>query len=156
MCGIAGTAGFGDEALIRTMTGTIAHRGPDGEGFYCGEGVYLGNRRLAIQDVAGGSQPMANEDGSVVVVFNGEIYNYPELRDVVLARGHRLLTHCDTEILPHLYEDEGIGFAARVEYTSGFTPIGSRTRKSLPRVRSNSANANIPLSRAANPIPSSS
>ena len=90
MCGIAGTCGFGDEELVRAMTDTIAHRGPDGEGFYCGDGVHLGNRRLAIQDVPGGAQPMANEDGSVVVVYNGEIYNYPQLRDVVLARGHRL------------------------------------------------------------------
>jgi asparagine synthase (glutamine-hydrolysing) len=114
VCGIAGTAGFGDAALLRAMTDTIAHRGPDGEGFFSGDSVHLGNRRLAIQDVPGGSQPMANEDGSVVVVYNGEIYNYPELRDVVLGRGHRLTTHCDTEILPHLYEDEGIGFAARL------------------------------------------
>ena len=114
MCGIAGTAGFGDAGLLRTMTDTIAHRGPDGEGFYSGDGVHLGNRRLAIQDVPGGSQPMANEDGSVVVVYNGEIYNYPELRERVLARGHKLATHCDTEVLPHLYEDEGIDFAARL------------------------------------------
>jgi asparagine synthase (glutamine-hydrolysing) len=114
MCGIAGTCGFGDERLVRAMTGTIAHRGPDGEGFYSGAGVHLGNRRLAIQDVPGGSQPMANEDGSVIVVYNGEIYNYPQLRDLVLNRGHKLTTHCDTEILPHLYEDEGIGFAARL------------------------------------------
>lgn len=116
MCGIAGTAGFGDAGLLREMTGTLAHRGPDGEGFYCGdtESVYLGNRRLAIQDVPAGSQPMASEDGSVVVVYNGEIYNYPQLRERVLARGHTLRTRCDTEILPHLYEDEGIGFAARL------------------------------------------
>jgi len=114
MCGIAGTCGFGDGELVRAMTDAIAHRGPDGEGFYDGDGVHLGNRRLAIQDVPGGAQPMANEDGSVVVVYNGEIYNYPQLRDVVLARGHRLRTHCDTEILAHLYEDEGIDFAARL------------------------------------------
>ena len=114
MCGIAGTCGFGDDELVRAMTDTIAHRGPDGEGFFDGDGVHLGSRRLAIQDLPGGSQPMANEDGSVVVVYNGEIYNYPQLRDVVLARGHRLKTHCDTEILPHLYEDEGIDFAARL------------------------------------------
>jgi len=114
MCGIAGTCGFGDEQLVRAMTDTIAHRGPDGEGFYSGVGVHLGNRRLAIQDVPGGSQPMANEDGSVIVVYNGEIYNYPQLRDLVLDRGHKLTTHCDTEILPHLYEDEGIAFAARL------------------------------------------
>jgi asparagine synthase (glutamine-hydrolysing) len=75
MCGIAGTCGFGDQELVRAMTDTIAHRGPDGEGFYSGTGVHLGNRRLAIQDVRGGSQPMSNEDGSVIVVYNGEIYN---------------------------------------------------------------------------------
>jgi asparagine synthase (glutamine-hydrolysing) len=114
VCGIAGTAGFGDEELVRAMTDTIAHRGPDGEGFYNGDGVHLGNRRLAIQDVPGGAQPMANEDGSVIVVYNGELYNYPQLRDLVLDRGHKLSTHCDTEVLAHLYEDEGIGFTARL------------------------------------------
>ena len=109
------------------MTDTIAHRGPDGEGFYNGEGIHLGNRRLAIQDVPGGVQPMSNEDGSVVVVYNGEIYNYPELRDLVRARGHRLATHCDTEILPHLYEDEGIAFAARLNGIFAFALLDRRT-----------------------------
>jgi asparagine synthase (glutamine-hydrolysing) len=114
MCGIAGTAGFGDDALIRAMTATLTHRGPDGEGYFTGPGIYLGNRRLAILDVDGGAQPMANEDGTVAVVYNGEIYNYPELRARVLERGHRLRTSCDTELLPHLYEDEGIGFVRRL------------------------------------------
>jgi len=134
VCGIAGTAGFGDEALVRAMTDTIVHRGPDGEGFYSGEGFHLGNRRLAIQDVPGGSQPMTNEDGSVVVVYNGEIYNYPELRDWVLARGHRLTTHCDTEVLPHLYEDEGIGFASRLNGIFAFA-LFDRARGKLFLVR---------------------
>ena len=134
MCGIAGTCGFGDEELLRAMTDTIAHRGPDGEGFFSGESVHLGNRRLAIQDVPGGSQPMANEDGSVVVVYNGEIYNYPELREIVLARGHRLLTHCDTEVLPHLYEDEGIAFAARLNGIFAFA-LFDRARRKLFLVR---------------------
>ncbi len=130
MCGIAGTAGFGDEELVRAMTDTIAHRGPDGEGFYNGDGVHLGNRRLAIQDVPGGAQPMANEDGSVAVVYNGEIYNYPQLRDLVLDRGHKLTTHCDTEILPHLYEDEGIGFTARLNGIFAFA-LYDRARRKL-------------------------
>jgi asparagine synthase (glutamine-hydrolysing) len=130
MCGIAGTWGFGDEELVRAMTDTIAHRGPDGEGFYNGDGVHLGNRRLAIQDVPGGSQPMANEDGSVVVVYNGEIYNYPQLRELVLDRGHKLTTHCDTEILPHLYEDEGIGFTARLNGIFAFA-LYDRARRTL-------------------------
>lgn len=116
------------------MTDTIAHRGPDGEGFFSGERVHLGNRRLAIQDVPGGSQPMANEDGSVVVVYNGEIYNSPQLRDVLLARGHRLRTHCDTEILPHLYEDEGIDFAARLNGIFAFA-LFDRARGQLFLVR---------------------
>jgi asparagine synthase (glutamine-hydrolysing) len=134
VCGIAGTCGFGDEELLRAMTDTIAHRGPDGEGFFSGESVHLGNRRLAIQDVPGGSQPMANEDGSVVVVYNGEIYNYPELRERVLARGHRLTTHCDTEVLPHLYEDEGITFAARLNGIFAFALL-DRSRRKLFLVR---------------------
>ena len=134
MCGIAGTSGFGDEELIRAMTDAIAHRGPDGDGFYNGESVHLGNRRLAIQDVPGGAQPMANEDGSVVVVYNGEIYNYPELRGLVLARGHQLRTHCDTEVLPHLYEDEGITFAARLNGIFAFALL-DRARRKLFLVR---------------------
>jgi asparagine synthase (glutamine-hydrolysing) len=134
VCGIAGTAGFGDESLIRAMTDVIAHRGPDGEGFFVGDGVCLGNRRLAILDVAGGSQPMTNEDGSVVVVYNGEIYNYPALRQQVLAGGHVLRTHCDTEVLAHLYEDEGIGFAARLNGIFAFALL-DRTRRKLFLVR---------------------
>src|SRR5215472_3193617 len=110
------------------MTDTIAHRGPDGEGLFVADGVALGNRRLAILDLPGGSQPMANEDGSVVVVYNGEIYNYPELRELVLSRGHRLNTTCDTEVLPHLYEDEGIGFAARLNGIFAFALFDRRKR----------------------------
>ncbi len=129
MCGIAGTYGFGDEGLIRAMANTIAHRGPDGEGFFVGDGVCLGNRRLAIQDVHGGVQPMSNEDGSVVVVYNGETYNYPELRRLVLERGHTLHTTCDTEVLPHLYEDEGIGFVSRLNGIFGFALFDRRLGK---------------------------
>ena len=134
MCGIAGTVGFGDETLIRAMTDVIAHRGPDGEGFFAGDGVYLGNRRLAILDVPSGSQPMWNEDSSVVVVYNGEIYNYPELREHVVRRGHRLTTTCDTEILPHLYEEEGIGFVSRLNGIFAFA-LFDRSRRKLFLVR---------------------
>ena len=116
------------------MTATLVHRGPDGEGFHVGDGVCLGNRRLAILDIEGGGQPMANEDGSVVVIYNGEIYNYPELRDRVVARGHRLTTHCDTELLPHLYEDEGIGFASRLNGIFAFA-LFDRARRKLFLVR---------------------
>jgi asparagine synthase (glutamine-hydrolysing) len=96
------------------MTSTIAHRGPDGEYFYHDGPVHLGSRRLAILDPAAGVQPMYNEDKSVAVVYNGEIYNYPGLREHVRSRGHVLRTRCDTELLPHLYEDEGIEFVQRL------------------------------------------
>jgi asparagine synthase (glutamine-hydrolysing) len=128
VCGIAGTVGFGDAALIRRMTDSLVHRGPDGEGFHVGDGVCLGNRRLAILDPEGGWQPMANEDGSVVAVYNGETYNYPSLREAVLARGHRLTTSCDTELLPHLYEDEGIGFVSRLNGIFAFALLDRRRR----------------------------
>jgi asparagine synthase (glutamine-hydrolysing) len=111
------------------MTDTIGHRGPDGEGFYSGEGVYLGNRRLSILDLAGGGQPMANEDGSVVVVYNGEIYNYPQLRQRLLAHGHVLKTHCDTELIPHLYEEEGIQGAAQLNGIFAFALWDCRLRR---------------------------
>jgi asparagine synthase (glutamine-hydrolysing) len=116
------------------MTDTIVHRGPDGEGFYADDVVHLGSRRLAILDVSGGSQPMWNEDGSVVVIYNGEIYNYPDLREHVLRRGHRLHSTCDTEILPHLYEEEGIGFLGRLNGIFAFA-LFDRSRRTLFLVR---------------------
>ena len=91
------------------MNAEIEHRGPDDEGHFVDleAGVALGARRLSIIDVAGGHQPIANETGKVVAALNGEIYNYPELRETLLARGHELRTRCDTEVLVHLYEDHG-------------------------------------------------
>jgi asparagine synthase (glutamine-hydrolysing) len=129
MCGIAGTFGFGSPALLKAMTDAIAHRGPDGEGFHHEGPVHLGSRRLAILDPKGGSQPMANEDGTVVVVYNGEIYNYPELRQRLLAKGHSLHTGCDTELLPHLYEDEGIEFVQRLNGIFAFALWDARRQK---------------------------
>ena len=112
MCGIAGaldltgTREFSASRLL-AMTGAIAHRGPDDEQIYREPGVALGARRLSIVDLAGGRQPIANEAGDVWVAFNGELFEYPELRQKLLARGHRLATRCDTEAWVHLYEDRG-------------------------------------------------
>src|SRR6266545_1046616 len=130
MCGIAGTAGFVDRGVLAAMARSLAHRGPDGESFYEDpEGrIGLANRRLAIIDVEGGAQPMTNEDGSVVVVYNGEIYNYPVLRQELLARGHILKTHCDTEVLPHLYEEHGIDFLGRLNGIYALALWDRRTR----------------------------
>ncbi len=108
MCGICGFVGIADDgALLRAMTASITHRGPDSDGHFLEGDVGLGMRRLSIIDVAGGDQPIANEDGALVIVFNGEIYNYQPLRELLLARGHRLKTHSDTEVVLHLFEDEG-------------------------------------------------
>jgi asparagine synthase (glutamine-hydrolysing) len=113
MCGIAGiydTAATPDPATVRAMVGAMVHRGPDGEGFHLDEDAALGMRRLAIIDVEGGRQPLYNERGDVVVVFNGEIYNHRELRSRLEGRGHRLSSGSDGAVLPHLYEELGEHF----------------------------------------------
>ena len=112
MCGLTGIyhpdgAGPIDAALLRRMTDAIAYRGPDGDGFHIEAGVGLGHRRLAIVDVAGGAQPMFNEDESIVIVFNGEIYNFPELRPKLQALGHVFRNRCDTEAIIHAWESWG-------------------------------------------------
>ena len=110
MCGIAGFVlqeGEADAARVRAMCDVIRHRGPDDEGIHVDGRCGIGMRRLSIIDLSTGHQPMCNEDGSVWVVFNGEIYNYRDLRRELLARGHRLATNSDTETLVHLYEEEG-------------------------------------------------
>ena len=118
MCGIAGFCARDpgaptDEALLRRATRALAHRGPDGDGFLLRGPVGLGHRRLSIIDVAGGGQPIFNEDGSVAVVFNGEIYDYLELRAELLGRGHRFVTASDTEVIVHAYEEYGEDCLAR-------------------------------------------
>ena len=101
MCGISGIFEFDSgqpisRELIHRMNETLRHRGPDDEGIFVGPGIGLGHRRLSIIDVAGGHQPISNEDGTVWVLLNGEIYNYPELRSELLSRGHHFRTRCDT------------------------------------------------------------
>ncbi len=122
MCGICGFAMQGAGAhrvdasreLLARMNARIAHRGPDGEGFYLQDGVGLGHRRLSIIDLEGGAQPISNEDGTITVVFNGEIYNYRELTEDLKARGHRFATRSDTEVLVHLYEEKGLEMLAKL------------------------------------------
>jgi asparagine synthase (glutamine-hydrolysing) len=112
MCGICGKLIFDpaasvSPALVKSMAETINHRGPDDDGYFISGPVGLGFRRLSIIDLSGGHQPLSNEDGSIHIVFNGEIYNYKELRQYLLGRGHIFRTHSDTETIVHLYEELG-------------------------------------------------
>jgi asparagine synthase (glutamine-hydrolysing) len=117
MCGIAGVATRGttpSREMIAAMCTIMRHRGPDGEGVHVGPGVGLGMRRLAVLDLVTGDQPVANEAGTVHVVFNGEIYNYRELRQELIARGHTFRGTGDSEIIPHLYDEHGLAFISRL------------------------------------------
>src|SRR5512133_1713745 len=112
MCGIVGVLSLENadpvpESMIRQMLGMIRHRGPDEFGIYLGGAAALGNARLSIIDLSGGQQPIANEDESLWIVFNGEIFNYLELRPKLEARGHQFATSSDTEVLLHMYEEYG-------------------------------------------------
>ena len=114
MCGIAGIYGREDTTALAEMLESIRHRGPDDEGVFSVPGLAMGMRRLSIIDLAGGHQPIHNEDETVWVVFNGEIYNHLELRSELEARRHRFYTRTDTEVLVHLYEEDGLQFLERL------------------------------------------
>jgi asparagine synthase (glutamine-hydrolysing) len=133
MCGIAGSTDDPDARAVRAMCARLRHRGPDDEGVHTdtATGVTIGARRLAVMDVAGGHQPLCNEDGSVWVAFNGEIYNHPRLRADLLARGHRLSTNGDTEVLVHLYEEYGDAFVHALEGMFAFALWDGRRRRLL-------------------------
>jgi asparagine synthase (glutamine-hydrolysing) len=138
MCGIAGMAGVADKPLLDAMLLRIRHRGPDDSGTYVSEvpdpsaQVALGNTRLSILDLsAAGHQPMSNEDGTVWVAYNGEIYNFQELRSELESDGHRFRSHTDTEILPHLYEKYGVGMVRRLNGMFAFAIWDARDRKLL-------------------------
>jgi asparagine synthase (glutamine-hydrolysing) len=141
MCGIAGILKFdprdsAEPARLRRMRDVLAHRGPDGEGLVAEGQVGLAHRRLAIIDVGAGQQPMSNEDGSIWIVFNGEIYNHNDLRPELEARGHKYRTRCDTETIIHLYEDEGERVAERLHGMFAFAIWdGPRRRLLLARDR---------------------
>ena len=132
MCGIAGLFHLHeprpvDRALLKTMTDRIAHRGPDDSGAHCAPGVGLGHRRLSIIDLAGGHQPLFNEDGSVAVVYNGEIYNFAELIEELSAKGHRFRTRCDTEVIVHAWEEWGPASVERFRGMFAFAIHDART-----------------------------
>jgi asparagine synthase (glutamine-hydrolysing) len=134
MCGIAGKVYLDglrpvDAFLIRRMTQVMAHRGPDGEGHYVAGPVALGHRRLSIIDVDTGSQPMCNEDGTVWITFNGEIYNYIELRRDLRQRGHVFKSMSDTEVIVHLYEEYGEECLSRLKGMFAFAIWDARMRK---------------------------
>lgn len=139
MCGLTGAVWTESrwrvsEAELTAMTDALAHRGPDGCGYFRAEqgsgGVALGHRRLSIIDLAQGAQPMSNEDGQVQVVFNGEIYNYRELIPDLQARGHRFRTSCDTEVLVHLYEEYGVEMLSHLRGMFAFA-LWDASRQSL-------------------------
>jgi len=114
MCGICGHLNLErgravESALLDEMNKTLQHRGPDDEGFYVDGNIGMAMRRLAIIDVIGGHQPIANEDGTVVVTFNGEIYNFKQLRTELIQAGHRFTSNSDTEVIVHAYEQWGDG-----------------------------------------------
>src|SRR5437870_13439835 len=139
MCGIAGfvesdavqtpfDAGEA-RALVHEMCRVIRHRGPDDEGVLVERGIGLGMRRLSIIDVSAGHQPIDNEDGSVSIVFNGEIYNFQELRAELAAAGHRFSTHTDTEVIVHGYEQWGHGVFPKLRGMFGLAIWDRRERR---------------------------
>jgi asparagine synthase (glutamine-hydrolysing) len=114
ICGIASSGGTVDPARVASMSETLVHRGPDSDGSFADGGIALAARRLAIIDLQTGDQPVANEDGRIQVVQNGELYNYRQLRDELERAGHRFATQGDTEVLAHLYEEHGLDFVDRL------------------------------------------
>src|SRR5436190_8053236 len=132
MCGIAGKIDFAgplDPAPVHAMCDAMVHRGPDERGFHHEGGVALGMQRLAIIDVAHGQQPIFNEDRSLAVVLNGEIYNFNELRADLIRRGHSFSTHVDTEVLVHLYEDYGERMVEHLRGMFAFAIWDNRRRR---------------------------
>lgn len=132
MCGLVGMFDIRDgrqidDRVLARMTATLTHRGPDGSGRFVGPGIGLGHRRLAIIDIAGGVQPLFNEDRSVCVVFNGEIFNFPDLVDELTAAGHRFRTRSDTEVIVHAWEEWGERCVLRFRGMFAFALWDSRT-----------------------------
>lgn len=133
MCGFVGffRNGWDGErtAAIRAMADQIRHRGPDQDDYYVDDEIAMGFRRLSIIDLEGGSQPIQNEDGSKVLTFNGEIYNFQELRGELLEKGHRFKTKTDSEVLLHGYEEWGAGLLQRLRGMYAFVIWDSQAHK---------------------------
>lgn len=139
MCGICGifnfdSQSFADVYLLKKMMKRIYHRGPDDKGLFANENIGLGMQRLSIIDVEGGRQPLHNEDKSIWIVYNGEIYNYRQLRRSLISKGHHFLTHSDTEVIVHLYEEEGEGFVEKLRGMFAFA-LWDASQKKLMLVR---------------------
>jgi len=136
MCGIAGIVGSGDDGpvgydVLQRMCQTLVHRGPDEQGLFIKSGAALGMRRLRIIDLAGGQQPIFNEDRTAWVIFNGEIYNFRELRKELEDQGHRFRTNSDTEVIVHLYEDLGADCVHKLRGMFAFALFDERRRRLL-------------------------
>ena len=130
MCGIFGIVSEKiDESHLKKATALLVHRGPDDSGFFIEDGVGLGHRRLSIIDLEGGRQPMYNEDGTLCIVFNGEIYNFPELHAQLLSRNHRIMTRSDTETILHAYEEWGEDCVDHLRGMFAFAIWDRRTKK---------------------------
>src|SRR3989338_2425449 len=106
MCGIFGF-NWDDKEILKTMSTVLRHRGPDDTAFYTDKKISLGMRRLSIIDLKKGIYPVKNEDSSLIVIFNGELFNYNEIKEKLANKGHKFITSCDAEIIPHAYEDYG-------------------------------------------------
>ena len=132
MCGITGfiSKEKNKKKIIKKMTDRIKHRGPDGEGYYIDDEIALGHRRLSIIDLEAGAQPIYNEDKNKVIVFNGEIYNYVELRDELKKKKHKFTTSCDTEVLIHGYEEWGVDLPQKLRGMFAFA-IWDKQNKTL-------------------------
>src|SRR5688572_5646560 len=135
MCGIAGIVSLSNRGVevgeLEAMCGALVHRGPNSGGGYVGPSVALGMRRLSIIDLQTGDQPIANEDGSVWVVLNGEIYNFRELRRELTSRGHTFSTSGDTETIVHLYEEYGVNCVDKLRGMYAFAVWDTRSKQLL-------------------------
>src|SRR5436190_20632661 len=136
MCGIAGIVDLEGmrsppAGMIQRMADALWHRGPDEDGYLERPGLALANRRLSIVGLSDGRQPIFNEDGSIGVVYNGELFDYPEMKAALEARGHVFRTHCDTELIPHLWEEHGEGMFLHLHGQFALALWDSRRRTTI-------------------------